>query len=158
LRELQQEIDGVHRERPAPQTHEPSIAVLPFTNLSADPENQYFSDGLAEELINALTRVPALRVASHASAFRFRGTDVDIRQVGKDLQVASVVEGSVRRAGTRLRVTAQLVNVADGYHRWSERYDREMADVFAIQDEIVESIVKAIAPALAADARRVVRR
>ena len=158
LRELQEEGHGANQEPPAIESREASIAVLPFASLSADPEQQYFSDGLAEELINALTRVPGLRVAARTSAFRFRGGDVDIRQVGKDLRVATVVEGSVRRAGTRLRVTAQLIKVADGYHLWSERYDRELADVFAIQDEIVESIVKAIAPALAGDARKAVHR
>jgi TolB-like protein/Tfp pilus assembly protein PilF len=143
---------------PAAKTDEKSIAVLPFANMSADAENQYFSDGLAEELINALTRLPGLQVASRTSAFRFRGSDVDIRQVGRDLRVSTVVEGSVRRAGNRLRVTAQLINVADGYHLWSERYDREMADVFDIQDDIVQSIVKAVAPTLVGDARRAVRR
>jgi TolB-like protein/Tfp pilus assembly protein PilF len=158
LRELQQDSEWTDGERLASTTHEQSTAVLPFANMSADPENQYFSDGLAEELINALTRVPGLRVASRTSAFRFRGADVDIRQVGKGLQVATVVEGSVRRAGSRLRVTVQLINVEDGYHLWSERYDRQMADVFDIQDEIVEAIVKAIAPALVGDARKAVRR
>jgi len=142
----------------ASATDEASIAVLPFANMSADPENQYFSDGLADELINALSRLPGLRVASRTSAFRFRDGTVDIRQVGRDLQVSTVVEGSVRRAGPRLRVTAQLVNVADGYHRWSERYDREMADVFDIQDEIVQAIVEAIAPTLVPDARTAGRR
>jgi serine/threonine protein kinase len=145
-------------DQPAEKANEKAIAVLPFTNMSADPENQYFSDGLSEELINALTRLPGLRVASRTSAFRFRGGDVDIRQIGKDLQVSTVVEGSVRRAGNRLRVTAQLINIADGYHLWSERYDREMADVFDIQDEIVEAIVKAVAPALVGDAKKGLRR
>src|SRR5262245_44473582 len=135
-----------------------AIAVLPFANLSADPENQYFSDGLAEELINALSRLPGLHVAARSSSFRFRGRDADIREIGKALQVAVVLEGSVRRSGNRLRVTAQLVNAADGYQLWSERYDREMADVFAIQDDIVEAILKAVAPALAGRAREVVVR
>jgi len=126
--------------------------------MSADADNQYFSDGLAEELINALTRLPGLHVASRTSSFRFRGREADIRDIGRELQVTAVLEGSVRRAGNRLRVTAQLTNVADGYHIWSERYDREMADVFAIQDEIVESIVGALAPALAGEAKRAVRR
>ena len=135
-----------------------SIAVLPFANMSADAENQYFSDGLAEELINALTRLPGLHVASRTSAFRFRGREIDIRQIGKELGVATVLEGSVRKSGNRLRITAQLINVADGYHVWSERYDREMADVFAIQDEIVEAIVKAIAPSLAGEAKAAIKR
>ena len=135
-----------------------SIAVLPFANMSADAENQYFSDGLAEELINALTRLPGLHVASRTSAFRFRGREIDIRQIGKELGVATVLEGSVRKSGNRLRITGQLINVADGYHVWSERYDREMADVFAIQDEIVEAIVKAIAPSLAGEAKAAIKR
>jgi len=108
----------------------------------------YFSDGLAEELINALTRLSGMRVASRTSSFRFRGHDADIRQIGRDLGVGAILEGSVRRAGSRLRVTAQLTSAADGYHIWSGRYDREMADVFDIQDQIVESIVTALAPAL----------
>jgi len=139
-------------------TDQKSIAVLPFANMSADAENQYFSDGLAEELINALTRLPGLHVASRTSAFRFRGREIDIRQIGKELGVATVLEGSVRKSGNRLRITGQLINVADGYHVWSERYDREMADMFAIQDEIVEAIVKAIAPSLAGEARAAIKR
>ena len=135
-----------------------SIAVLPFANMSADAENQYFSDGLAEELINALTRLPGLHVASRTSAFRFRGREIDIRQIGKELGVATVLEGSVRRSGNRLRITGQLINVADGYHVWSERYDREYGGMFAIQDEIVEAIVKAIAPSLAGEAKAAIKR
>jgi len=145
-------------EAPTAKSVDKSIAVLPFTNMSGDPENQFFGDGLAEELINALTRLPGLRVASRSSAFRFGGREADISDVGRALRVATVLEGSVRRAGSRLRVTAQLINVADGYHIWSERYDREMADVFEIQDEIVHSIVEALAPALLGEARKVVRR
>jgi serine/threonine-protein kinase len=118
----------------------PSIAVLPFANMSTDKENEYFSDGLSEEIINALTKVPGLRVIARTSAFRFRG-EQDLRRVGEALQVGTVLEGSVRRAGNRLRITAQLIDVADDSHIWSERYDREMADVFAIQDEISAAIV-----------------
>jgi len=143
---------------PAKTTDEKSIAVLPFANMSADADNQYFSDGLAEELINALMGLPGLRVVSRTSSFRFRGRDADIKEIGTQLQVATVLEGSVRRAGTRLRVTAQLTSIADGYHLWSARYDREMADVFAIQDDIVEAIVKAVAPALAGVAKTAVKR
>ncbi|HEX6209710.1 MAG TPA: protein kinase [Methylomirabilota bacterium] len=135
-----------------------SIAVLPFVNLSADAENQYFSDGLAEDLINALTRLSGLRVVSRTSSFRYRGHDADVREIGRDLGVGAILEGSVRRAGRRLRVTAQLSNTADGYHLWSERYDREISDVFEIQDEIVEAIVGALAPALVGEARTAVRR
>jgi serine/threonine protein kinase len=136
----------------------PSIAVLPFVNMSGDADNEYFSDGLSEDLINALSRLPGLQVASRTSAFRFRGSDLDIRQIGRQLEVATIVEGSVRRSGARLRVTAQLVNVENGYQLWSERYDRQMAYVFEIQDEIVASILKAVVPALLGDAVRAVER
>lgn len=122
---------SVPAELTAPSDHT-SIAVLPFVNLSADPDNQYFSDGLAEDLINALTRLSGLKVASRTSSFRFRGGDVDVRHIGRDLGVGAILEGSVRRSGQRLRVTAQLTDAAGGYHIWSERYDREMADVFDI--------------------------
>ncbi len=113
-----------------------SIAVLPFKNMSADPEQEYFCDGLAEELINALTQIKDLRVVARTSAFSFKGKDLDIREIGRKLDVETILEGSVRKAGNRLRITAQLINVVDGYHLWSERFDRELADVFAIQDEI----------------------
>jgi serine/threonine protein kinase/tetratricopeptide (TPR) repeat protein len=138
---------------PAGRPDRSSIAVLPFANTSADAENQFFSDGLAEELINALTRLSGLRVVSRTSSFRFRRGNVDVRQIGRDLGVGAILEGSVRRSGDRLRITAQLTNTADGYHLWSERYDRQMADVFDIQDEIVEAIVTALAPALLPEAR-----
>ena len=126
---------------PAAPAPEKSIAVLPFANLSADPGNEYFSDGMTEEIINALSQVPALRVAARTSSFAFKGKNVPIRRLGEELQVSTVLEGSVRKAGNKLRITAQLINVADGYHLWSERYDREMADVFAIQDDIARAIV-----------------
>jgi len=119
----------------------PSIAVLPFANMSPDPENQYFGDGLTEELINALAQIDGLRVAARTSAFRFRGEGVDLREVGEKLNVGAVLEGSVRKAGNRLRVTAQLINIEDGYHLWSKRFDREMQDIFDIQDEIARAIV-----------------
>jgi eukaryotic-like serine/threonine-protein kinase len=125
---------------PAAPAAERSIAVLPFANMSADPENEYFADGIAEEIINALTRLPGLRVAARTSAFSFKGRNEDLRGIGEKLTVAYVLEGSVRRAGSRLRITAQLISVADGYHAWSERYDRELDDVFAIQDEIAAAI------------------
>ena len=137
---------------------ETSIAVLPFANIGADPDNQYFSDGLAEDLIIALTRLSGLRVVSRTSSFRFRGHDADVRQIGRELGVGAIVEGSVRRAGSRLRITAQLTNTATGYSIWSRRFDREMTDVFDIQDEIVESIVNALAPALLDEAALAVRR
>ena len=119
----------------------PSIVVLPFANMSSDPEQEYFCDGMAEEVINALTQLEGLHVVARTSAFSFKGKDVDVREIGEKLGVRSVLEGSVRKAGDRLRVTAQLINVADRYHLWSERYDRQLDDVFAIQDEIAGKIV-----------------
>jgi serine/threonine-protein kinase len=125
----------------ASPTPEKSIAVLPFANLSADPESEYFSDGMTEEIINALTHVPGLRVAARTSSFAFKGKNVPIRRLSEELQVSTVLEGSVRKAGNKLRITTQLISAADGYHLWSERFDREMADTFAIQDEIATAIV-----------------
>ncbi len=119
----------------------PSIAVLPFANLSADPEQEYFCEGMTEELITALGAVEGLRVAAKASTFHLQGKDLEIRAIGDQLNVETLLEGSVRKAGDRLRVTAQLVNVSDGYHLWSERYDRRLDDVFAVQDEIARAIV-----------------
>ncbi len=135
----------------------PSIAVLPFVNLSADKENEYFSDGLAEEIMNALSRVPGLKVTARTSAFAFRGKEQDIRKIGEALDVRTVLEGSVRRSGNRIRVTAQLINVADGYHLWSERYEREMTDVFVVQDEIAQAIVGMLKVRLAAKGAPLVR-
>jgi serine/threonine-protein kinase len=119
----------------------PSIAVLPFLNLSSDKENEYFSDGLAEEIINALAKLDNLRVAARTSAFAFRGTQKDVRQIGETLHVASVLEGSVRKAGNRVRISVQLIDTAQGNNLWADRYDREMTDVFEIQDEISQNIV-----------------
>jgi serine/threonine-protein kinase len=127
---------------------EASIAVLPFVNMSANPEDEYFGDGMAEEIINALAQVPGLRVAARTSAFAFKGKSPDLRAVGERLDVSSVLEGSVRRVGDRVRITAQLINVGDGYHLWSERYDREFTDIFAIQDEIATAIASRLAVAL----------
>jgi serine/threonine protein kinase/Tfp pilus assembly protein PilF len=121
-----------------------SVAVLPFTNMSADPDNEYFADGIAEEIINALTKIQSLRVASRTSSFTFKGKDEDIGEIGRKLKVSAVLEGSVRKVGNKLRITAQLINVADGYHLWAEQYDREMEDIFAIQDDISQAIVKSL--------------
>jgi non-specific serine/threonine protein kinase len=118
-----------------------SLAVLPFTNMSAEKENEYFCDGLSEELINALTHIRELRVAARTSAFAFKGRESDIREVGERLNVGAVLEGSVRKSGQRLRITAQLINVEDGYHIWSGQFDREMKDIFDIQEEISLTIV-----------------
>jgi eukaryotic-like serine/threonine-protein kinase len=128
-----------------------SLAVLPFVNLSADKENEYFSDGLAEETINALTRLPGLHVIARTSSFSFRGKEADVREIGARLNVEHILEGSVRKAGNRIRVTAQLVKASDGYHLWSQRFDSEMTDVFAIQDEISQAIVEKLRVGLAAD-------
>ena len=138
---------------------EPSIAVLPFANLSADKENEYFADGLAEEIINTLARLPGLKVIARTSAFAFKGRHEDVRQIARLLGVSNVLEGGVRRAGDRIRVTAQLVAAADGSQLWSERYDRSMADVFAMQDEIAGAIAVALKGRLAASpAERSLRR
>jgi serine/threonine protein kinase/Flp pilus assembly protein TadD len=131
--------------------HPVSLAVLPFVNLSADRESEYFSDGMTEELISALTKVKGLRVTARASAFAFKGKDVDVREIGQKLNVGAVLEGSVRRAGDRLRITAQLVNSADGYYVWSETFDRGMADVFAVQDELSRAITASLKVRLTPD-------
>jgi len=122
----------------------PSIAVLPLANLSADPEQEYFCDGVAEEIINALAHVEGLQVVARSSSFAFKGRAADVREVGRSLEVGAVLEGSVRRAGNRLRITAQLIDVATGYHLWSERFDRQLEDVFAIQDEIALAVVDSL--------------
>src|SRR6185369_15476240 len=127
---------------------EATIAVLPFVNMSADPEQEYFSDGLSEELINQLAHIDALRVTARTSAFSFKGKAQDLRAVGQTLGVAHILEGSVRKAGGRIRVTVQLINAATGYHVWSETFDRTAEDVFAIQDEIASSVAAKLAPSL----------
>ncbi len=126
----------------APPTHErASIAVLPFVNISADPEQEYFSDGITEDIITDLARWPSLAVASRNSTFRFKGQAIDPRAVGRELGVRFIVEGSVRRMGERIRITAQLIEVETGNHVWAERYDRPIADLFDVQDEVIQAIV-----------------
>jgi serine/threonine protein kinase len=125
-----------------------SIAVLPFRNLTRDVDNEYFSDGLTEELINLLSNMGDLRVAARSSSFRFRGKELDIREVGKQLAVSSILEGSVQRSSNRIRITGQLVDVADGFQLWSGKYDRELSDVFSLQDEIAQEVVTSLEPAL----------
>jgi TolB-like protein/tetratricopeptide (TPR) repeat protein/tRNA A-37 threonylcarbamoyl transferase component Bud32 len=127
-----------------PVTRAPAIAVLPFANLTNDPDQEYFCDGMAEELISALARVKGLAVVSRTSAFQFKGSPIDVREIGERLDVRTVLEGSVRRAGNRLRISVQLVNVTDGFHIWSERFDRTVDDVFLIQDEIARSITESL--------------
>ena len=117
-----------------------SIAVLPFVNMSADKDNEYFSDGISEEILNVLARIPDLKVAARTSAFAFKGTNINIAEIARTLNVDVVLEGSVRKSGNQVRVTAQLIKAADGYHLWSETYDRELTNIFAIQDEIAKSI------------------
>ena len=122
----------------------PSIAVLPFVNMSDDKANEYFSDGLAEELLNVLSKIPQLHVAGRTSSFQFKGTNEDLRLIGQKLNVANVLEGSVRQSGAHLRITAQLIDTENGYHLWSNTYDREITDIFAIQDEIAANVVDAL--------------
>jgi adenylate cyclase len=138
---------------------EPSVAVLPFTNMSADPEQEFFADGIAEDVITALSRYPSLFVIARNSCFTYKGRAVDVTQVGRELGVRYVLEGSLRKSGNRIRVTAQLVEAASGKHVWAERYDRDLADIFAVQDEIAEAVTIAITPAIAeAEQQRAMRK
>src|SRR5258705_1621922 len=137
----------------ADAAREKSIAVLPFENQSG-PDDEYFADGITDEILNALAQVDGLRVAARTSCFAFKGRREDLRVVGEKLDVATVLEGTVRRAGSRLRITTQMVNAADGYQLWSERYDREMTDVFAVQDEIANAITTRLRGAMHAEASR----
>jgi len=129
---------------PAIRPEEKSIAVLPFVNMSDDPGNEYFADGLSEEILNLLAKIPALKVIGRTSSFAFKGKNEDLRMIGKALGVTTVLEGSVRKSGDRVRVTAQLINVSDGSHIWSETYDRTLDDIFAIQDDVAAAIIDAL--------------
>ena len=153
-----QETETPPAARPQINPPSASVAVLPFVNMSPDKENEYFSDGLADELINALTKVEGLRVAPRTSAFAFKGKNEDIRKIGEQLNVRTVLEGSVRKAGNRLRINAQLVNVADSAYLWSETYTRQLEDVFAIQDEIAQNIVKALRVILSEKEKRAIEK
>src|SRR5438094_4971480 len=121
-----------------------AIAVLPFQNMSSDPDNEYFSDGMTEEILTRLSKIRELKVTSRSTVFRYKGKGIDPRDVGRELGVGSVLEGSVRKLGNRLRITAQLINAVDGFHLWSEAYDRNLDDLFTIQDEVSESIAQAL--------------
>ncbi|MGH8035551.1 MAG: hypothetical protein ACREO9_10020, partial [Lysobacterales bacterium] len=121
-----------------------SVAVLPFLNMSNDPDNEFFSDGISEELLNALVKLPGLRVPSRTSSFAFKGRDMDVTEIGRELDVDHVVEGSVRKSGNRVRVTAQLIDLGNDSHIWSQTYDRELDDIFAVQDEIARGIAEAL--------------
>jgi serine/threonine-protein kinase len=147
MSELRAELEKVVLTKAADQ--QPSIAVLPFANMSRDADDEFFSDGLAEEIINALAQVSGLRVIARTSAFAFKGRNEDVRRIAETLGVSNILEGSVRRAGNRLRVTAQLIRAQDGSHLWSQRYDREMKDVFEVQDEISAAITLALQGTLA---------
>ncbi|MDX1643520.1 MAG: protein kinase [Thermoanaerobaculia bacterium] len=154
LTKLRQTGSGARAAAEEEEESGPSIAVLPFADMSPDKDQDYFCEGIAEELINGLGAIQGLRVASRTSSFQYKGEALDVREIGKNLGVKTILEGSVRKAGNFLRITAQLVNVADGYRLWSERFDREMKDVFAIQDEITESIVNALEVTLSPKERR----
>jgi serine/threonine protein kinase/tetratricopeptide (TPR) repeat protein len=135
---------GLQRARPSNAAPLASAAVLPFVDLSPQKDQEYFSDGLTEELITALSRVPGLRVAARTSSFQFKGQTADVHEVGRKLAVGAVLEGSIRKSGNRLRVSAQLINTKDGYQLWSDSYDRDLADVFAVQEDVARSIVSAL--------------
>ena len=155
LRRVQRDLERGHRDAPEP-AGVASIAVLPFVNRSREEDDEYFSDGLADELLNVLAKIRGLRVAARSSAFTFKGKQVTVSEVGKVLNVATVLEGSVRKAGNRVRVSVQLVKVSDGYHLWSETYDRTLDDIFAVQDDIGQSVVNELRSTLLgeeADAR-----
>jgi TolB-like protein/class 3 adenylate cyclase len=136
----------------------PSIAVLPFQNLSGDPEQEYFADGIVEDIITALSRNRAFFVISRSTTFTYKGPAVDVAKVARELGVRYVLEGSVRRAGNRVRITAQLIDAASGHHLWADRYDRELADVFAVQDEIAQTIIGELAPGIIAAEMQQARR
>jgi len=135
-----------------------SIAVLPFTNMSSDPEQEYFADGLTEEILNSITQIKELKVVGRTSSFQFKGKNIDLRDVGEKLKVRTILEGSIRKQGTRIRVTAQLINVEDGYHIWSERFDRELNDIFEIQDQIAMSVVERLKKDLAFSDRKAIEK
>jgi adenylate cyclase len=142
-----------------PLPDKPSVAVLPFANMSHDPEQEFCADGIAEDIITALSRYPSLFVIARNSSFTYKGQAVDVKKVGRELGVRYVLEGSLRKAGSRIRVTAQLVEAETGNHVWAERYDRDLADIFAVQDEITEAVTIAVAPAIAdAELHRAMRK
>ena len=141
-------VDSNARALPLPDR--PSIAVLPFANMSEDPDQEHFADGISEDLITGLSRIHWLFVIARNSTFVYKNRAVDVKQVARELGVRYVLEGSVRRAGKRLRISAQLIDAVTGGHHWAERYDRELGDIFAVQDEITRSVVAAIEPRLLA--------
>ena len=144
--------------KPEPNVAAASIAVLPFTNMSGDPEQEYFSDGISEDIITDLSKIGGLTVIARNSSFTYKGRSVDLRTVGRDLGVRSVLEGSIRRAGKRVRITAQLIDAATSTHLWADRYDRDLTDIFEVQDEVVEKIVGALAVTLTRGEQQRLRR
>ena len=137
----------------------PSIAVLPFANMSNDPDQEFFADGIAEDIITALSRYPSLFVIARNSCFTYKGRAVDVKQVGRELGVRYVLEGSMRKSGNRIRVTALLVEAEIGNHVWAERYDRDLTEIFAVQDEITQAVTIAVAPSIAhAEQQRAMRK
>ena len=156
------QVSGEEMNAPQPPLalpDKPSLAVLPFTNMSGDPEQEFVSDGIAEDVITALSRHPSLFVIARNSTFTYKGQAVDVKQVGRELGVRYVLEGSVRKAGNRIRVTAQLIEAETGNHVWANRYDRDLADIFAVQDEITHALTTALTPAIAdAELRRAIRK
>ena len=141
-------LDGVTTRPALSLPDKPSIAVLPFTNMSGDPEQDYFADGMVEDIITGLSRIKWFFVIARNSSFTYKGRSVDLRQIGRELGVHYVLEGSVRKAGNRIRITAQLIDASNGHHVWAERYDRSLDDIFALQDEITMSVIGAIEPSL----------
>src|SRR6201996_2642347 len=139
---------GVELETPPPLPDKPSIAVLPFQNMSGDPEQEYFADGIAEDVLTALSKIPELLVIARNSSFVFKGQARDIRDIGRILGVRHVLEGSVRRAGGKVRITGQLIDAVTGAHIWAERFERDQTDVFALQDEVTVAVVSAVEPKL----------
>ena len=144
--------------KPKPNEAAASIAVLPFANMSGDPEQEYFSDGISEDIITDLSKIAGLTVIARNSSFAYKGRSVDVRTIGRDLGVRSVLEGSIRRAGNRLRITAQLIDAATGAHLWADRYDRDLTDIFEVQDEVVEKIVGVLAVTLTLGEQQRLRR
>ena len=142
-------VQRFHKQKP--------IAVLPFVNMSNDPDNEYFSDGISEEILNVLTRTNTLQVIARTSSFQFKGKNLDVQKIGKQLNVSHILEGSVRKSGNQVRISAQLVKTSTGVHLWSDTYDRELDDIFAVQDEIAKNIVDQIGIALPAEKKHQLR-
>ena len=156
--ELRTDLEALQKNNEISTSTVRSIAVLPFSDMSQSKDQDYFCEGMAEEIINALAKIPGLKVTARISSFQFKNQSLDIREIGKRLGVATILEGSVRKAGERLRITSQLINVSDGYHLWSERFDRELRDVFEIQEEIAQAIVSALAVNLNPDQESVLKK